>query len=205
MHVVTDVLFADQPMLEGVRVLLRPFAASDADAMLEILADPELRVLTGSVHSRSAVADEDPDHEERVRGWYATRATQRDRLDLALVDRATGELVGETVINDWSPEDQSANFRILIGPRGRNRGLGTEATRLTIDHAFSVTELHRIELEVFAFNPRARHVYEKAGFVFEGTRRDAFRLDDERIDAVVMSVLRTEWNPESGPISASEG
>lgn len=188
----TDILFAEQPTLEGERVLLRPFTAADAEVMLEIIADPELQVLTGSVHTRTPMP-RDPALEARVRAWYADRAEQRDRLDLALVDRASGELAGETVINDWSPEDQSANFRILIGPRGRNRGLGTEATRLTVDHAFAATDLHRIELEVFAFNVRAKHVYEKAGFTLEGVRRDAFRLDDERIDAIVMSVLRPEW------------
>lgn len=188
----TDVLFADQPTLEGERVRLRPFRADDADTMLEILDDPEVQIFTGSVHSRTPQPRE-PGHAERVRGWYATRSAQRDRLDLALVDRGADEVVGEVVINEWSPEDQSANYRVLIGPRGRNRGLGSEATRLVVDHAFAVTDLHRIELEVYAFNRRAQRVYEKAGFTVEGIRREAFRLDDERVDALVMAVLRPEW------------
>lgn len=88
---------------------------------------------------------------------------------------------------------ETRHFRILLGPGGRNRGLGSEATRLTIDHAFSTTELHRLELEVFAFNPRAQRVCEKAGFVVEGVRRDALRFDGAFVDAVVMSILRPEW------------
>jgi RimJ/RimL family protein N-acetyltransferase len=73
----------------------------------------------------------------------------------------------------------------------QGRGLGSQATRLILDHAFAIG-LHRVSLEVYAFNPRARHVYETAGFVYEGTRRDALLWDGEWTDAVVMSVLETD-------------
>lgn len=85
------------------------------------------------------------------------------------------------------------NFRTLMGPAGRSRGLGTEAARLIVEHGFRALGLHRIELEVYSFNPRARRVYDKVGFVHEGTRRDALRFDDEWIDAEVMAVLATDW------------
>ncbi|MGH7488512.1 MAG: GNAT family N-acetyltransferase [bacterium] len=110
------------------------------------------------------------------------------------MDAATDSCVGEVVLNDLSPENDACSFRILIGPDGRDRGLGSEATRLILDHAFTTTDLHRIELEVYAFNPRARRVYEKAGFVYEGTKRDALKFDGEFIDAVSMSILRVEWS-----------
>jgi len=76
-------------------------------------------------------------------------------MDLAVVDPASGECVGEIVLNDWEPGNQTCNLRILIGPRGRGRGLGTEAIRLLLDYAFAQTDLFRIELEVYSFNTRA--------------------------------------------------
>ena len=102
------------------------------------------------------------------------------------------------MLNEWEPDNRPVNFRILIGPRGRDRGLGTEATRLLLAHAFDRLGLHRVELEVFAFNPRARRAYEKAGFTVEGVRRDALRFDGEWVDAVVMSVLEHEWRTATG-------
>ena len=90
------------------------------------------------------------------------------------------------------PEDQTCGFRILLGPAGRDRGFGSEATRLVVAHAFAATDLHRIELEVYAFNPRAQHVYARAGFRVEGRRREAFVFDGERVDAIIMAVLRPE-------------
>ncbi len=102
------------------------------------------------------------------------------------------------VLNEWEEENASCNFRILIGPGGRDRGLGTEATRLILRHAFDALWLHRVSLEVYAFNPRAQRAYAKAGFVAEGGRRDALRFDDEWVDAILMSVLAQEWRAHHG-------
>jgi RimJ/RimL family protein N-acetyltransferase len=82
-----------------------------------------------------------------------------------------------------------------MSAEGRGRGLGTEATRLIVGYGFDQLGLHRIELEVYAFNPRARRAYEKVGFVAEGVLRDALWWDGEWVDAVVMSMLETDPRP----------
>ena len=101
--------------------------------------------------------------------------------------------VGEVVLNDWDPDNDDCNFRILLGPQGRDRGIGSEAARLVVDYAFRSTSINRIGLEVYAFNPRARHVYEQAGFLLEGTKGAALTFDGKQVDAEVMSILRSDW------------
>lgn len=126
--------------------------------------------------------------------WYASRADHDDRLDLAIIERATGETVGEVVLNDLNVHNRSCGFRIaLFSRRFFGRGLGTEASRMILAHAFETVGLHRIALEVYAFNPRARHVYEKIGFVHEGIQRQALRWQGEWIDAHIMAILADEW------------
>lgn len=49
--------------------------------------------------------------------------------------------------------------------------------------------MHRISLEVYDFNPRARHVYEKVGFVHEGTGREALLFDGAWVDVHYMAVI----------------
>lgn len=181
-----------KPTLTGDRVVLRPFRPDDVLVMATILSDPEVGRLTGSVHGSGERA-ESGEVTGELWDWYGTRATVDGRLDLAVVDRATDEVVGEVVINDVDDGNRSANFRTLIGPTGRDRGLGTEAARLVIDHAFAELGLHRISLEVYAFNPRARRVYEKVGFRSEGVLREALAFDGGWVDAEVMAILRSDW------------
>ncbi|WP_433789530.1 GNAT family N-acetyltransferase [Actinoplanes sp. CA-252034] len=179
--------FSIKPVLTGERVILRPFTEADVPVFLEAVADPEVARLTGSSPS-------DAPDEERTRAWYGSRNTQDDRLDLAVVDRDSGACVGEVVLNEWDPDNRSCNFRTLLVAAGRDRGLGTEAVRLIVGHGFERLGLHRISLEVYAHNPRARRVYEKVGFVAEGVLRQVLRDGDDWIDATVMSILAPEWS-----------
>ncbi|MER6914389.1 GNAT family protein [Streptomyces sp. NPDC000594] len=156
---------------------------------MPMLNDPETSRLTGSATVFEPA---------KVRAWYASRGEQDDRLDLAVVERATGAVVGEVVLNEWDEPNGACSFRICFVPGTFGRGLGTEATRLVLAHAFETLGLHRVSLEVYAFNPRARRVYEKAGFVAEGVLRGALLWEGERIDATVMSVLAPEWRHHRG-------
>jgi RimJ/RimL family protein N-acetyltransferase len=182
--------FSVKPVLTGDKTVLRPFTEADADTMWEIVNDPEVRRFTGS-----------PPREltpEVLRGWYGSRGAQPDRLDLAVTDPADGEVLGEVVLHDWEPESRSCTFRTLIGARGRGRGIGTEATRLIVGHGFTELGLHRVQLDAYAHNHRALRVYEKAGFVREGVRREVERRDGVWVDEVLMAVLDHEWAVHRG-------
>lgn len=145
--------------------------------------DPEAARLTGSAPSYPR---------EAVRDFFLRCVDDPTRYDL-LVIAPDGRVVGESVINEIDWEARSANFRIcLFGPAARGRGLGTWATCLTRDLALDELGLHRLSLDVFSINPRARHVYERAGFVVEGVLRDAIYLgaDEGYCDDVLMAIVR---------------
>lgn len=184
--------FREKPVLAGESVVLRPVIADDAVDMLEVLADGDVLRLTGSHGTLT------PDDLEPMREWYGSRAGHEDRLDLAVVDRATGRYVGEVVLNELDVNNNSCSFRIALGAVGQDRGLGTEATRLVLRYAFERVGLHRISLEVYAFNPRARRVYEKVGFKPEGVLREALLWEGQHFDAHVMSILASEWADHRG-------
>lgn len=171
--------FAEKPTLTGERVVLRPLGPEHVDAMLAGTADPETCRLTGT--HRTFTRDD-------IERWCATRAEQDDRLDYAVHDRATDLFVGDLAITNLNPDNLSCGFRIALDSAATGKGFGTEATRLIVDHVLGLG-IHRIDLEVYAFNPRARRVYEKVGFEYEGTLRDALRWDGEWVDAHVMSII----------------
>ncbi|HYN67272.1 MAG TPA: GNAT family protein [Ornithinibacter sp.] len=184
--------FATKPTLRGSAVILRPFREGDAEVMAQILSDPEVRRLTGSVETTAQAQRAEP-LDDRILGWYGTRNEQVDRLDLGIEDAATGRLVGEVVLNEVDLDSLSCNLRVLIGPEGRDRGLGTEAVGLATAHGIERLGLRRITLEVFEFNPRGRRVYEKVGYVVTGSRPGAMVFDGVAVGAVDMAVEAAGW------------
>lgn len=182
------------PTLTGELVELVPAGSEHVERLHALMGDLEVARLTGSIHDDSE-AGRMPLGVPELQRVYARWATDDDRLVWAIVDRATGRTVGESLLTDHDPGNRSCGFRIWIG-EARDGGLGTEATRLSVGHAFGELGLHRVELEVYAFNPRARRVYEKVGFVLEGTRREALRYADGWVDCHLMSMLASEWSPQ---------
>lgn len=96
---------------------------------------------------------------------------------------------------DWN----HGNAWVGIGLGERNywgNGYGTDAMQVILRYAFRELNLHRVSLDVFEYNPRALHSYEKAGFKIEGRRRKIVQRDGTRYDMIFMGILREEWEKE---------
>ena len=181
-------LFRDQPPLVGTRVRLVPLTVDVLEDYLAGLRDPEVRRLTGSQAELEPAA---------VEHWLRTRHLQHDRADWAVLREADGAFLGEAVLNDLDAPNASVGFRIWLSAPGH--GYGTEATRLVLAYALDEVGLHRVALGVYAFNPRARHVYETCGFREEGRLRDALRWDGAWHDEIRMAVLSSDLRAGRGP------
>src|SRR5262249_7441280 len=115
-------------------------------------------------------------------------------LVVAMVHRETDRLIGVTGLHGVDIRNRHAQFGITIGDKNFwNQGVGTEATRLIVRHAFETLNLNKVWLHVYEYNPRAVHVYEKIGFRVEGRlRQDQFR-QGRYWDTIVMGLLREEY------------
>ena len=186
--------FITKPTIEGNKVILRPFEEEDWLKMIKIIEEPEVKRLTGSV-TNDYEANKPMSQEEidRTKIWYQTRNLQTNRLDLAIINKETKEIVGEVVFNDYQESTNNISFRILIGSKGQNKGLGTEAMALFLKYGFDVLNFHKVELEVFSFNPRAEKVYRKNGFVLEGIKREDISYNGEYFDTKLFGLLRKDY------------
>lgn len=131
-------------------------------------------------------------HDEAVAFFHKCIADE-ERYDFLII-APDGKIIGESVINEIDWELRSANFRICIfHTENCGKGIGFWAIAQTRDFAFRELRLHRLELDVFSFNPRAIRAYEKAGFRREGVLRDAIRDGDGYADDILMAILEDEW------------
>jgi diamine N-acetyltransferase len=81
--------------------------------------------------------------------------------------------------------------RLVVGIP--NQGLGRKLLTMVADRAFGEYRAHRLFLDVFVDNDRARHVYETFGFRKEGVMRDAIYRDGAYHSLVLMSLLESEY------------
>jgi ribosomal protein S18 acetylase RimI-like enzyme len=112
--------------------------------------------------------------------------------------RRTGqELLGWVDILPGPFEGLTHCGRLGMGVASAARGQGVGRTLLAHALEAGFRTLERIELEVFASNARARALYLRAGFVEEGRRRCARKLDGACDDILMFGLLRAEWRGAS--------
>lgn len=84
--------------------------------------------------------------------------------------------------------------RIAIAPRFRGQALARKLMDLILNQAFSRPWVHRVDLLVYSHNKIAYRIYQQAGFVLEGTRRETTPIGEELWDTHMMSLLRREFD-----------
>lgn len=100
------------------------------------------------------------------------------------------DVVGWCDISPFRREGFAHCGSLGMGVRKDHRRLGIGESLL--EHALAAARelgLERVELEVFASNTPAIRLYEKAGFVVEGTKTKGRKLDGEYDDLVQMALF----------------
>jgi RimJ/RimL family protein N-acetyltransferase len=129
--------------------------------------------------------------------WYG-RITkpEPDTVDFTIYERPGLRAIGYASLEEIDHRHRTATYGLLIGEKDCwGKGYGTETTRLMLDYAFTVLDLHNVFLSVHADNHPAIRAYTRAGFREIGRRRDAHWVAGRRADEVYMDCLATEFPP----------
>jgi diamine N-acetyltransferase len=104
-----------------------------------------------------------------------------------------GQVAGFAILQGILSEHRAVELkRIVIG--APNLGTGKRLLTEVAERAFGQYGAHRLYLDVFVNNDRARHVYETFGFQKEGIMRDAIYRDGAYYSLVLMSLLESEYH-----------
>ncbi len=178
------------PTIRGDHVYLRPAEREDLPRFVRWFADAETgRFLMNRAPFSLAMEEQ----------WFAEMVGRQGKTDYHFVIcRLTdGEPIGTAGLHDLDLVNGNAEFGISIGEKGEwNKGYGTDALNAICDFGFGELRLHRVELEVYEGNARARRSYEKAGFVLEGTLRQRHFAEGRHSDVMIMGLLREEWEAQ---------
>ena len=148
--------------------LVELFTHEDVEPFLAVIRPKDLESVLADIER----SDTDPDafgvfvvevDGERAGTMSFTRANQRSRI---------ADLGG-----------------LAIHPDFRGGRIADEAARLFQRHLLDELGFHRLQLEIYAFNERARAHAERAGFTCEGIRRKAYWRDERWVDGVLFGLV----------------
>jgi diamine N-acetyltransferase len=172
-------------LVQGQRVGLGALRHDLIPAYLRWRSDPEVMRGTGESTQIPTV--------EAMQAWYEQATKPRNReVHFTIYDLDDLAPVGTALLVRVNQHAGTAEFGLTIGER-RNQGLGTDATKLVLDWAFTVMGLHNIFLVTFSWNLPAIRAYSKAGFREIGRRRGAVVTYGQRYDQVLMDAVADEF------------
>jgi RimJ/RimL family protein N-acetyltransferase len=170
----------------------------------------------GGVYLRAAERDDIPLFAAWMNDWRTSRtlalrapmsvAMEEQWFDRMLADQGKGgyffviaqlhddAALGTAGLFELELANGSAGLGISIGrPEDRGHGYGTDALRALLAFGFGQLRLERIWLDVYTMNPGARRIYERVGFVLEGTLRHSIFREGRFLDIDRMAILADEW------------
>ena len=174
--------------IETERLILRRFEYSDCDAVFKNWAsDEELQ----SLYSEPVYSTM-----EETKGLldkYIGNYSREDYYRWAVIDKVTGECIGQIAYFLVDSKNHFAEIEYCIGADFQCKGYATEAAKAVIAYGFDKINLHKDQICTKTINGPSRRVIEKCGFTFEGTLRDYFYFNGQYIGRHYFSILRDEY------------
>lgn len=172
-------------MIVGNRIVLRGFEEEDVQKIVQWRNDPQIN---------KYFFEYEPSTVRSQRRWFENFASRRDEKFFVISNRK-GEAIGTVGLTKIDSRSRNAEWgRFMLGDKKYlGKGYGLEALYLSAWYAFSHLNLRRLYLEVFAWNKRARAMYERFGFKKEGVRREHVFRNGKYHDVVLYGLLADEF------------
>lgn len=175
------------PMLETERLVLRQIVPADAEAVNELITDPEMYRYWGA-----PLSNNEKSGDRYIRRNLTPKPHQTPNgITWGIAFKEDDRIIGEIFIMKIE-ENRQADIGCRISMKCQNQGIATEAVGAVVRFCFEQTELQRLQATVAYENDASYKVLEKNGFVREGLLRQA-RFVREWRDYYIYSYLREDY------------
>ncbi len=128
---------------------------------------------------------------EQTGEWFRRAAANPERIDFAFTDGP--DIVAMSGLTGLDRENSMVEYYVMVGPGFQGKGYGNQATRWSLNYAFSKLGVNKVYLYTNAFNERANKLYENLGFVLEARMRQHKLREGKLIDRCMYGMLREDW------------
>jgi ribosomal-protein-alanine N-acetyltransferase len=188
-------------VLETERLILRPFAISDAPAMYQNWAsDPVVtRCLTWPTHT-------DESGTRALLSLWAPKYADKDFYNWAVELKELGEPIGSIGVVRADEATQAGEIGYCIGRRWWRRGIMSEALSAVIRYLFEDCGFARLEARHDAVtNPNSGRVMAHCGMVREGVLRRGGHANQGVFDCAIYGLLAEDYRRLSAKTQAACG
>ena len=105
----------------------------------------------------------------------------------------SGEPVGSVAVSGISWRMGYAEVGYLMAESSHGKGIGTAAVKLLVDKIFTESSLQRLTATISTENVASWRLVERLGFKREGTLRQHYVVQGQRVDEYYYGLLRSEW------------
>lgn len=175
---------ANPPTIETQRLLIRPLAMSDDEAIFAYASDPE--VTRHVIFETHRTIEDSRTFIQKALDMYE----KCEPCPLAIALRKGGKMIGSIGYHNWNPLHRRIEIGYALSKEYWNQGIVTEAAGALINALFSGLELVRIEALCDHRHTASARVMEKVGMSYEGTLRKYVFAKDEFRDMKIYSILR---------------
>lgn len=176
-----------QPTLTTERLILRPFALTDAPIVQQLANDRTIAETTMTIPHPY----EDGMAEQWIRTHPEKFATQKS-VTFAMIIREDTMLCGAIGLA-LTLEHSRAELGYWVGLPYWGQGYCTEAAQAVITYGFTVLDLNRIYAMHFMRNPASGRVMQKIGMSYEGCMRQHSRKWNHFEDLACYGLIRSDW------------
>lgn len=165
-------------------VRLRAFRNGDAGMAMEMGQDTYIPTV-GSLPAR-ATHEQALDWVERQRQIHGGGSG----FSFAIAEAGTDRAVGQISLRGWKLRHGRAEAGYGVMPSARGCRYAASALQALLDFAWSIPDLHRVELYIEPWNAASYRSAERAGFDREGLLRSYMEISGRRRDLLIYAAVR---------------
>jgi diamine N-acetyltransferase len=175
-------------LLSGNNIRLRAIEPTDLDFIYTIENDPMIWRVGNTLipYSRHQLeqyilsSQHDLYSEKQLRLMIDLLLPENEKKTIGVID-----------LYDFEPHHEHAGVGIFVLPEEQEKGFATEALQVLIRYCFEILKLHMLHCNITADNTPSIRLFEKAGFIQCGLKKEWRYIDNCWVDELMFQLIHS--------------
>lgn len=179
--------FSPFPILQTKNLILRQIHLDDAKEVFEIRSNPKTMKFIPR-----PLAETIEDAQKFITECNAG-IEKNDYINWAIAQKDDNKLIGMIGFFRMQPENFRGEIGYILNPNFHGKGIMKEASDEAIKFGFEKMNFHSIEAVIDPNNVASEKLLQKLNFKKEAHFKENFFYNDEFLDTVIYSLLKTKF------------